>query len=225
MKEDQAIALRAKKLGVLIRDARLAAGKSMRALGEDVAVSASTISAYERGKKSPSLPELELIAYSLDIPVEHFWGEETKSIEPAPREQLDLQRLLALRHRIIGIMLRKARKDAGLSFKALSQETGLPASRLKRYETGKKGVSLPELEALAASLNLSVREFYDQHGPVGDWATQQRNNQEFSKLPPELQEFLVKPVNRPYLDLALRLSELSVDELRSVAEGLLEISL
>ena len=41
----------------------------------------------------------------------------------------------------------------------------------------------------------------------------------------ELQGFVCKPINRPYLELAVRLSEMSVEKLRGVAEGLLEITL
>jgi hypothetical protein len=44
-------------------------------------------------------------------------------------------------------------------------------------------------------------------------------------MPVDLQTFVSKPINRPYLELAQRLSEMSVDKLRSVAEGLLEITL
>jgi hypothetical protein len=49
--------------------------------------------------------------------------------------------------------------------------------------------------------------------------------EKFLELPDELQVFLTQPVNRPYLELAVRLSEMSRDKLRSVAEGLLDITL
>ncbi|NIP32622.1 MAG: hypothetical protein GWN00_13130, partial [Aliifodinibius sp.] len=48
---------------------------------------------------------------------------------------------------------------------------------------------------------------------------------EFQNLPEELQEFIAKPVNQPYLELAKKLSELSADRLRGIAEGILEITL
>ena len=93
------------------------------------------------------------------------------------------------------------------------------------FEYGERPVPLPILERLASALNSTLREFYDQRGPVGLWAGRQRTMQDFSKLPQELQSFVSKPVNRPYLELAQRLSEMSVDKLRGVAEGLLEITL
>jgi hypothetical protein len=48
--------------------------------------------------------------------------------------------------------------------------------------------------------------------------------QKFLDLPPEVQQFVAKPVNRPYLELAMRLSDLSAEKLRAVAEVLLEIT-
>ena len=53
---------------------------------------------------------------------------------------------------------------------------------------------------------------------------QQEKTQVFLELPPDLQSFVCKPVNRPYLDIALKLSELPVDKLRILAESLLEIT-
>ena len=49
--------------------------------------------------------------------------------------------------------------------------------------------------------------------------------QQFLDLPKELQAFVCQPVNRPYLELAMKLSSMSTDKLRSVAEGLLDITL
>jgi hypothetical protein len=81
------------------------------------------------------------------------------------------------------------------------------------------------LEVLAERLGTRMEVFVDQAGPIGEWLNQQRAIQEFLKLPPELRDFVCQPVNRPYLDLARNLSSMSTDKLRSVAEGLLDITL
>jgi hypothetical protein len=60
---------------------------------------------------------------------------------------------------------------------------------------------------------------------VGKWMNDQGAIQEFLQLPPELRGFVCMPVNRPYLELARNLSQLSTEKLRSVAEGLLDITL
>ena len=41
----------------------------------------------------------------------------------------------------------------------------------------------------------------------------------------ELQNFVCQAVNLPYLELAMKLSDMSKERLRSVAEGLLDITL
>ena len=225
MVHSQAVTIRAKKLGVLIRDARLAAGKSVKECAQAIGVSTGMFSAYERGTKSPSLPELEVLAYFLNVHLSHFWGRETVSGSEHPASTLDLATLFALRQRIIGALLRQARTDAELSLKELAGQVGISARRLRAFELGERPVPLPLLEGLTRALGLSLDELLDQQGPIGDWMREQRAIQEFLELPPELQDFVCKPINRPYLELAQRLSEMSVDKLRSVAEGLLDITL
>jgi hypothetical protein len=66
---------------------------------------------------------------------------------------------------------------------------------------------------------------FDQSGPIGLWMSRQKAIQEFLQLPPDLQDFVCKPINRPYLDLAIKLSGMSTDKLRAVAEDLLDITL
>jgi transcriptional regulator with XRE-family HTH domain len=122
-------------------------------------------------------------------------------------------------------MLRQKREEADLTQKELAAETSISVSRIRRYEAGETPVPVPELEALGRTLNYPVRQFTIHSGPVGDWISEQRAIQDFLEMPPELQEFVTKPINRPYVELAQRLSEMSVDKLREVAEGLLEITL
>ena len=101
---------------------------------------------------------------------------------------------------------------------------GLPKSRIKAYELGERPIPVPELELLLSVLGSSVDNFFDQSGPIGQWMIRQRAMMDFLDLPPELQEFVRQPVNRPYLELAQKLSDLSSDRLRSVAEGILDIT-
>ena len=72
------ITIRTKKFGVLIRDARLAARRSIQDCATAIGVKPSVFRAYEEGSKAPSLPELETLVYYLDLPIEHFWGKESK---------------------------------------------------------------------------------------------------------------------------------------------------
>jgi len=219
------ITLRTKKLGILIRDARLASRRSTKECAEAINVTNGVFKAYEEGRKAPSLPELETLVYFLDLPINHFWSNESLSAAPARLAALDLLRLTDLRHRMIGAFLRQERMNASLSMKAIADQSGISTSRLKRYELGERPIPLPELEVILKVLGGRVETFFDQGGPVGQWMTQQKAIQQFLDMPVELQNFVCQPVNRPYLDLARKLSEMSTGKLRSVAEDLLDITL
>lgn len=218
------VSIRTKKLGVLIRDARLATRRNIPECAEAIGVTNGVFRAYEEGRRAPSLPELEVLAYFLDLPFRRFWSKEAVSDDTPPSETLNLPVLIGVRQRMIGALLRQARLKASISPKALSEQSGISTSRLKAYELGERSIPLPELEGLMSLLNGQVELLFDQSGPVGQWLSQQQAIQDFRKLPPELQDFVCKPVNRPYLDLALKLSELSTEKLRSVAENLLDIT-
>ena len=219
------ITIRAKKLGILIRDARIASRRSVKDCAAAINVTSGIFKAYEEGRKAPSLPELETLVYYLELPIDHFWSSESLTDAPARIDDLDLPRLTGLRHRMIGALLRQERMNASLSMKAVAGQTGISTSRLKRYEMGEIPIPLPELEVLLKVLGGRIETFFDQGGPIGQWMTQQKAVQQFLDMPVELQNFVCQPINRPYLDLARKLSDMSTDKLRSVAEDLLDITL
>ena len=218
------ITIRAKKLGILIRDARIASRRSIKECASAISVTNGVFKAYEEGRKAPSLPELETLVYYLELPINHFWSNEALSDAPSRIDELDLPRLTELRHRMIGALLRQERMDASLSMKAVAEQTGISTGRLKRYEMGERPIPLPELEVILKVLGGRIETFFDQGGPIGQWMTQQKAVQQFLDMPVELQNFVCQPVNKPYLDLARKLSEMSTDKLRSVAEDLLDIT-
>ena len=218
------IIIRTKKLGVLLRDARLASRKTLQECAEAVGVTKGIFKSYEEGRRSPSLPELEVLVYYLKLPIHHFWGSEAISDDASPTAPLDLPRLLLLRQRMIGALLRQEREKANMSVRALAHETGITGARLKAFELGERPIPVPDLEILLGALNSRVEELFDKSGPVGQWMTEQRAILDFLKLPSDLRAFASQPVNIPYLELARKLSNLSTDRLRSVAEGLLDIT-
>ena len=218
------IAIRSKTLGLLIRDARIHARRSVTECAQAIGAKPGQFRAYEEGRRAPSLPELETLVFFLDLPIDHFWSKEIKSDKPLPHESLDLTRLLAVRQRKIGALLRQERMNASISIRHLSDETGIPGARNKAYELGEKPMPLPELEALVKALGGQVESFFDRTGPIGQWLLNEEAIRDFLQLPLELRQFVALPVNRPYLELAMKLSDLSKDKLRSVAENILDIT-
>jgi transcriptional regulator with XRE-family HTH domain len=219
------ITIRTKKLGVLIRDARIAARRSIQECAEALGIKPSTFRAYEEGARAPSLPELETLVYYLDLPMEHFWSKEIKSASAPRHAKLDLPKLVAIRQRKIGALLRQERLKASISLRNLSQETGISGARIKAFEMGERPIPLPELEVLVSHLGGRVESFFDRNGPIGQWMVSEETIRRFLEMPMELREFVSLPVNRPYLELAMKLSNMSKDKLRSVAEDLLDITL
>lgn len=215
--------IRAKKLGVLIRDARLKTCKTVEECAMAIGVSPEDFQSYELGERSPSLPELELLAYFLKVPLDHFWGDSLLEVED-DRLGFDPKRLIALRQKIIGVLLRKYRLEKGLSIQELGERMEIGVEELSSYELGERAIPLPTLELLASELGWQIKAFQDQRGPVGSWLTQQQYFKNFLSLPPEIQEFVCKPINHSYLEVAHRMSEMPVDKLRNIAEILLEIT-
>ena len=216
--------IRTKKLGVLIRDARLTARRSVQDCAEALGIRKGLFRSYEEGGQSPSLPELEALVYYLGLPLDHFWSKEIKSTSPSPIKNIDLSKLMAIRQRKIGALLRQERMNASMSIRNLANKTGIAGARIKAYELGESPIPLPELEVLVAALGGRVESFFDRHGPIGQWMLSEEAVREFLELPLELRQFVATPVNRPYLELAMKLSSMSRDKLRAVAENLLDIT-
>jgi transcriptional regulator with XRE-family HTH domain len=216
--------IRAKKLGVLIRDAMEKSGKSLEECAKAMGLSSEELRAVEFGERPPTLPELEILAYYLDVPLEHFWDNEILKSAGSDR-MVDPEEIIQSRQKAIGDLIHEGRTKAALSIEELAQQAGISAESLQSYEQGDVPIPLPELEILAQVLNNSIRDFEDHQGPVGSWFAEKQNINEFLGLSQELKEFVSKPINHPYLELAVRLSELKVERLRALAEGLLEITL
>ena len=166
-----------------------------------------------------------MLAFYLDMPLPHFSGDEIKSDDPLPSENLEISSLYERRNNLISARIKQARADLKLSYKALSQETGISMARIKKFENGVEPVPLPELESLLRVFSLTLNELLDPQYQVEEWVLQENAVQEFKQLPLELQEFVIKPYNQPYLEIAQKLSKMSVEKLRDVAEGLLDITL
>ncbi len=222
---ERRLALRDRIIGVLLRDARRRDGRTKTECAEALGVSPRTIDAYEEGRKSISLPELEVLGYVLDTPVDRFLEREPKLMADAAALKPDFQAILDLRHRIIGALLRQARVDADMSQEDLADFLDCPSSRISDYEHGEQSMSVAELELLARHLDLSLEHFLNgREGTVGMWHQQEEVDRRFHELPRDVQDFVAKPINIKYLEVAMRLSQMPASKLRGIAEGLLEIT-
>jgi transcriptional regulator with XRE-family HTH domain len=223
MADRQAIQLRTKMLGAVLRQARTSAGRTLKETAAMIGVSSAVLASYERGSRGISLPELELLSYHLQVPLHRFLRPSRS--EALKKPDVNPAVLISLRQHYIGAMIRSRRTEVEMSLRDLAKFTGVPAPRLSAYEQGDRPIPVPELEAIATTLNRDLNYFQDARGPVGEWQATQDAFEGFIKLPLDLRAFVTNPDSEPYLRMALRLSEIPVEKVRSLGEGFLELSL
>lgn len=215
--------LRSRILGVLIQDARRAAGKSQEACAGFVGLAATELAEIERGERPISLPELEAFAAYVGQPLDHFLGDQLLSpdqaIKPLSPE------VLTLRNRIIGVLLRQARLKARKTLTECAAALGETDEVFSSYELGQQPVPLSHLETLAGLLDAQMETFVDSpHNPLQPQAQPLHPQTTLEHLPPELREFIQEPANAEYVRAALHLSHIPADRLRGIAETLLELT-
>jgi len=224
MNKQSLMNLRTKKLAVLIVDARLAARRSPQECAAAIGTTAEAYQAFEAGLQSPSLPELEALAFYLGVSLDHFWGKESLSQKKEGQPLPNLQQIRQMRNRMISARIGLERSQANVSLADLAERTGIKLETLEKYEKGGGPVPLSELEIISKNLNIPIEDLYDQKGPSGKQRKEQEMLAVFRELPEELQQFICQPVNRPFLEMAQHFQDMPVDKLRSIAESLLEIT-
>lgn len=223
MPNQQAIERRNRIIGTLICGAREHARVTPDSCAEVLGISPAHFAAYEEGAELISLPELELLGRYLGSPLytlcrESLDGEDGEEKLPAP------QLFLSLRHRIVGVRLQQARMQAGHTQEDLAELLEQPVSTIAAYEHGELPIPLAELELVARALVSPLDIFLDSDSEVGMWHQAQQEFEHFTELPAEIREFVLRPINRSYLELAMNLAGMPAGALRQIAEGLLEIT-
>jgi transcriptional regulator with XRE-family HTH domain len=211
-------------LGVILKDARKAAHQTTREAAESIGMTTSMLSAFESGRRSITLPELEALAYTYDVPIRHFLYN-AQFLTENKRDPIDLKRLIPLRQKMIATKLRQLRVEKGIRLSELGKRTGISSRRIKSYEIGRRPITLSDLETLSTALGVEVASFLEPFGPVGEWEINRESDVLFQKLPSDIRHFAAQPIHEPYLRLAMRLSELPAERLRDIAEAILDITL
>jgi transcriptional regulator with XRE-family HTH domain len=219
------ISIRNKIIGILVKRARLTAGKSQRECAEFLGCSTFAFSQYERGKRSPSLPQLEALAYLFEVPISSLWDDTHEELDKPEQEPLPIAQMMALRAKILAVQFRQCRLAAGLTQRDLAQLLDCSPSKISQYERGKRDIPLSELEAVSERCGQTLADFLDdQTIPLSQAELERLALARLNELPPDVREFVLNPTNTLYLRIALALSAMKVDSLRQIAETLLEIT-
>jgi len=219
------LTIRRKIIGVLLQGARLRSGKSKKECAEAIGVSVAAITQFEEGRKDIALPQLELLAYALNVPVSTFFKDKDQDKLVSEEPALPIEQVMQLRQRIIGVLLRQARTEAGKSQTEIAEALGISARRIARYEYGHRPMPVAELQQIADYLRLPITYFLDEGvGRVGQREQLQSQFERFSELPDDVRAFVSRYINLPYLRVAVRISDMDADQIRKIAEGLLDIT-
>ena len=216
--------IKRKKLGILIKDARLFIGKTKKECGQYLGISGGAFNSIENGKRSISLPELEIFANNLSLPVKYFFQEKLQTENDLSNLILN-QEDFSISTKNIASEILAAYDESNLTYKEIKEKTGISSTRFKKYINGETPIPIPELETLCSLFEIWLFSLINDSTFSGKKALENLSIAGFKKLDSELQEFVSKPVNTPYLEIAKRLSDLSTEELRGIAEGILEITI
>ena len=218
--------LKAKKIGLFIRQARQNKHRSAEECAGWLNMDINDFQAIENGAASPSLPQLESLAFFLDVPFDFiFKGSDTEQNPDNAFSTEINDQLVTLRNRVIAATIKQQRVENGFSLDQLAQASSLSVDQLTGFETGVTPCPITDLEKIIDALGLSLDAFFTTSGPFAHGEETKTAPKTVSMdLPEDIQEFLSKPVNKPYIELAMRLSQMEANKLRSIAASLLEIT-
>ena len=114
---------------------------------------------FERGEKSPSLPQLEALAYFFKVPFGSLL--EFQAVTGIPRVDLaSITSLISLREKIISSLLKKSRLDKGFSVEDLAYQTQLTVDDINAYEIDQNPIPQPILENLCTVLDIKLESLF-----------------------------------------------------------------
>lgn len=221
--EPEEIVERRRLIGNLMQATRVKAGKSKQDCARAIGVTTGVYSAYEEARRDITLPELELFAHYLKVPVYQFFDRPERLTAEEPL--VPSEKVVELRRRIVGALLRQARTEKDQTVKDLADRVGVTTRTISDYELGRKPIPLPHLQLVADMLGMPMSYFIDEGvGPLGEEELLHSQFDKFSDLPDDLRKFVANPTNISYLRVAQRLSDLTTVQLRNLAASILDIT-
>jgi transcriptional regulator with XRE-family HTH domain len=220
----QAIAIRNRIIGTLVKRARLKAGRSQRECADLLGCSPFAYTQYEQGRWGLSLSHLETLARLFKVPLANLWDDSSIPPDEPVEDAATIQQAMLLRRKILAVQFRQCRRTGGLTQKQMGQLLGRSTGIIGRYERGERDIPLAELEVAAQRCGKALVDFEDR--PVEPSQGEVRlQSLDLGELAPDVREFVLKPTNALYLRIAMLLSSMKADGLRQIAETLLDITL
>lgn len=225
MDDLQSIALRNRIMGLLVKRARIEAGKSQRDCADYLGCSPFLFTQCEQGHRGLSLPQLEALAHLFGVPLDSLWDESFSPAAKVGTPDLPIEQLMLLRRKEIAVRFRQCRQKAGLTQEAVGQILARSAYIVSQYEHGRRDIPLAELETTLDLCGQRLTDLLRDETISASPINQERQALErLNELDPEVREFVLRPTNELYLRIAMLLSALKADHLRRIAEMILDIT-
>jgi len=221
---DESYRIRSKMLGVLIRDARVSAARTIDDCARLLHVTPQDIEAWEYGDAVPDLPQLELLAYYLDVHISHFWGQQTLQSNREAKVNTQAE-YMQLRNRMIGALLRQAREALEMTVEQVAEQARIRVDALEQYEMGAQPIPMNHLPVLSNIVNKNMDYFLETSSYIGELLKIREEWKEFTDLDEEIREFAANPLNVGFIKIAITFSKMPVEQLRQAAEGMLNITM
>ena len=217
--DSEAQSVRRKIIGVLIRAAREKSHRTTAQVAHRLGVTPARVRQYESGAREISLPELELLALYLEIPLSFFLNEESRIEEEAtfPPTQEEIR----ARKGALGIRIKQARLAAGKSKEECAEVIECKPGTIGRYERGLGDIPITSLERLADFLNVNLFYFIEEARSRDSSGV--LDLEKLARLPKEVRGFVLDSANLPYLRMAVKFSDLPTDKLKELGEILLVV--
>lgn len=178
-----------KKLGIVIKSAREIRKQSIEVCANAIGVEASTFLLYENGEIAPSLPELEVLAYFLEVPIQHFFNSTLEEEKIVFKNNQDLDQFLMIRSKVIATRLKSYRLKKNVSPAKMVANTSLTEDQYLLYEDGSQPIPLTNLQAFMFPLGCSMKEFLAEGGRIGAKYRAEKAQQTLEDIPSEVQKF------------------------------------
>lgn len=208
------------QLGNNLKTCREARGRTLQDVSHLLGIPTSRLKKYEAGQFTPSLPEAEALSYIYHVPLFALLEESQLHEFIHDPHKVGLGQLLEVRQHIIATRLQIAREKTGFSYNELGKKTGVPVSRIKRYESGSAAIPLDELKLLISVLDLTLDDVMDTDSPVGNWQKRQALINSFMGIPEEMQQFASDPQNRSWVAFVKQLRKAGESNLLALAESI-----
>jgi transcriptional regulator with XRE-family HTH domain len=175
---------------------------------------------YEEGKYVPTLPEIEGLAYIYGLPLTALFDpREIDHLINEPDAD-NLQQLIRIRGHIISTRLQIAFDQSGKTLREITKETGLSASRIRKYLNNALEMSYDDLCVLSGVLGMDTHSQFDTDSSIGRWQAMQSRMARFCRLPEDIQEYVIAEDKTELLRVAHRLMDLDLQSLRTLSDSL-----